>query len=179
MDRNRAVMLLFVFSEAFFFIALILAYLYYHAGTAASTVSPHLDFDRTAVYTIFLLSSSLTLEIAGKGTSRLGSLAWLALTIILGAVFLTGQLGEYARLLTADVSVSRDVFGSSFFTLTGFHGLHVAVGLVILGVVFGLKYSRRFGAIEETALASAKIYWHFVDGVWLAVFTVIYVGAIV
>jgi heme/copper-type cytochrome/quinol oxidase subunit 3 len=182
MNKAKSVMLLFISSEAFFFIALIISYVYYsHAAGTLSTTASYLDVERTSAFTLALLGSSLTVELAGgKGRSNGKKilLPWLIATILFGALFLVGQLSEYVRLIGSDVTVSRDVFGSSFFTLTGFHGLHVLVGLILLSVVFGLIVSGRFKAIESTAFASATLYWHFVDAVWIVVFSVVYLGAI-
>lgn len=176
-------MFFFVGSEAFFFLALIISYVYYsHPGGKLSDSAQYLDFWRTAVFTAFLLSSSLTIAIAEaqlrKGKRRTFQL-WLSATIILGIVFLFGQGSEYSRLIGMDVTVSRDVFGSAFFTLTGFHGLHVLIGLIVLSIILMIISSGKFTKIEGTGLASAAIYWHFVDAVWIAVFSVVYIGAII
>ena len=77
-----------------------------------------------------------------------------------------------------NVTISKNVFGSAFFTLTGFHGLHVLIGLIVLSVVLIMLLTGRFKAIENTALTTASIYWHFVDAVWIVVFSVVYLGAI-
>jgi heme/copper-type cytochrome/quinol oxidase subunit 3 len=103
--------------------------------------------------------------------------AWLGVTIALGAVFLVGQGTEYAALLHEDVTISRNLFGTTFFTLTGFHGLHVLIGLVLLFVLQGLT---RFGGEHQPragAMEAASIYWHFVDGVWVVIFAIVYLWA--
>jgi len=180
-DKNRLLMYLFVGSEAFFFLALIIAFVHYsREGGKLVAEARYLDLAKTSVYSALLIASSFTLMIAEarlRRERRRSALSWLASTIVLGAVFLVGQGLEYARLVHLDVTVSRDVFGSAFFTLTGFHGFHVIVGLVVLGTISGLVASRRFRRIERSAFESAAIYWHFVDVVWIVVFTVVYLGA--
>lgn len=175
-------MLFFVASEAFFFLALIISYVYYsHAGGTLSSSAKFLDYKKTSLFTFFLISSSFTVEMAWakfmKG-KRKTMLMWLATTIILGIIFIVGQGMEYARLMSLKVTISRNVFGSAFFTLTGFHGIHVILGLIALSVLFGLLYSGKFRSLETPAMESIKIYWHFVDAVWLVVFSVVYLGAV-
>ncbi len=180
-DKNRILMLAFVGSESFFFITLIIAYIYYSriTGTLAAS-SKYLDLAKTSVFTVFLISSSFTMmasEARLRKGNRRGALTWLAVTMILGAVFLVGQGMEYARLMQVNITISENVFGSAFFTLTGFHGLHVLLGLVVLSVMFIMIISGKFKSIEVTTLESAAVYWHFVDVVWIFVFTVVYLGA--
>jgi heme/copper-type cytochrome/quinol oxidase subunit 3 len=122
------------------------------------------------------------MELAGARINlnkKRAMIVWLFVTILFGAIFLIGQMSEYAKLISSDVTVSKNVFGSAFFTLTGFHGFHVLIGLIILSIVLGLIYSGKFKSIESTAFKSATIYWHFVDAVWVAVFSVVYIGAII
>jgi heme/copper-type cytochrome/quinol oxidase subunit 3 len=180
----------FVVSEAGFFLVLILAYVFFnlHAQpgpTAAST----LDARKTGAFTACLLASSLTLHQAEKGL-RAGSPSsfrgWLGATIALGTVFMVGQAREYAELFRGGMSVSSNLFATSFFTLTGFHGLHVTLGLVALGVVFGLALAGDFrkpaGSQERapgtSAIEAIALYWHFVDVVWIVVFAVVYLRAL-
>ena len=103
---------------------------------------------------------------------------WLILTFLLGVVFLFGQGSEYVRLVRTDITISQNVFGSAFFTLTGFHGIHVIIGLIILFILVLMMLSKRFKPVESTVLESASLYWHFVDAVWIVVFSVVYIGAI-
>jgi cytochrome c oxidase subunit 3 len=180
MNKNRILMLAFVGSEAFFFLALIIAYVYYSriGGTLAAS-SRYLDLARTSLFTVFLVSSSFTI-MAAESVLRRGKtkavLLWLAVTMALGAVFLVGQASEYARLIGLDVTISGNVFGSAFFTLTGFHGLHVFIGLIVLAIVFAMIASGKFTSIRRTTFESAAIYWHFVDVVWIFVFLTVYIG---
>lgn len=172
---------LIVGTEAMFFLCLIMAFLYMalHSG-----FEPHelgrLDIRTTGVYTVLLIGSSFTLRMAERGYRKSsGSMlkGWLMATLLLGAVFLVGQGREYARLIRENVTMSGSVFGTSFFTLTGFHGLHVLIGLIILGILLCLAF---LGDDDRPvkgggALGTVAIYWHFVDIVWIVVFTVVYV----
>ncbi len=140
MSKIRAAMLLFVASEAVFFILLIIAYVVYHRTSASGAdAARYLDIKRTAIFTVALMSSSVSMWRAGinfdKGKRR-AALGWILGTIALGAFFLIGQSLEYASLIRQNVTISRDLFGTTFFTLTGFHGLHVLIGLVILIELF-------------------------------------------
>ena len=96
---------------------------------------------------------------------------WLIVTILLGAIFLVGQGAEYVRLIRDNITLNGSVFGASFFTLTGFHGLHVLIGLVILSIILALAFLKD----SKSAIRTIAPYWHFVDVVWLFVFTVVYV----
>ena len=185
MNKIRFAMLLFVASESVFFILLMGAYVVYHATSpSAADASRYLDIPRMAVFSVALFSSSFTMWRAGIGF-RTGmpraALAWLAATIALGASFLAGEGAEYVSLIGKNVTVNRDLFGTTFFTLTGFHGLHVFIGLVMLAALFGIGLKR---GIEVTsgplagALEGITIYWHFVDSVWIFIFAIVYLWAL-
>lgn len=178
MDKTKMAVSLFLFSESIFFIILILTYLIFH-GRHAEGLDPHqfLAVGRTGFYSALLLLSSLTMGMAMRGLRREKTgllLSGLAVTIVLGAVFLYGQGSEWYGLVHRDITISRDLFGASFFTLTGFHGLHVVVGLVLLSIVFGISLFHPKRLPKPNAIDSVSWYWHFVDGVWVVVFTVIY-----
>jgi len=177
MNRTRLAMLLFVASEAVFFIPLILVYVVYHTTSpSAADASQYLDIPRTAVFTACLIISSFTMRQAGiyfRTGRRRPALAWLLGTMALGATFLTGQGSEYVSLIREDITISRDLFGTTFFTLTGFHGLHVFIGLIMLGTLFGLELKRAVTGPSQ-AVESVSIYWHFVDAVWMIIFPVVY-----
>jgi heme/copper-type cytochrome/quinol oxidase subunit 3 len=177
-DRNRLGMLLFIASEAVFFLLLIIAFVVYHqeAGNGAE-VAARLDVPRTAVFTLLLMLSSVTVWLAVRGRRRgriATSLAWIAATIALGGSFLVGQGREYAHLIREDVTISRDLFGTTFFTLTGFHGLHVLFGLVLLATLLAGGFSWRGEEPRVTVVENVSMYWHFVDAVWMFVFPVVY-----
>jgi heme/copper-type cytochrome/quinol oxidase subunit 3 len=175
--KSRAVlgMILFVASESIFFLLLLLAYVNFHKTTGA-TAAAMLDPIKTGTFSIALISSSFTLwmaEVARKKESGLVGF-WLLITILLGSTFVAGQGLEYANLLTHHVTISQGLFGSTFFTLTGFHGFHVLIGVIMIALLFGLVV---FGKKHEPTLSgiqSIAVYWHFVDAVWVVIFSVVY-----
>jgi heme/copper-type cytochrome/quinol oxidase subunit 3 len=177
--QKRALLatLLFLASEAIFFAVLIAAYVYY-AGSSPDGPNARkvLDPLKTGFYTACLLGSSATVYFAERAQreARRGVGLWLAATIFLGAVFLYGEMQEYRKLLHENVTVSRDLFGSTYYTLTGFHALHVTVGLVLLGTMLVISLRREAGKPQRAALECVSYYWHFVDAVWVAVFSVVY-----
>jgi heme/copper-type cytochrome/quinol oxidase subunit 1 len=202
---NKIMIKLVVGTEAMFFICLIMAFIYmaFHSGFEPHELNK-LDIRTTGVYTLLLIASSVTLLFAEsclKKEKRRGVKGWLFITLLLGATFLFGQGKEYLRLIRGNVTLSGSVFGTSFFTLTGFHGLHVLIGLIILSVILLLTFLRDrrppdgatpgqkpgppdaptagdkpgTAAGSGGALGTAAIYWHFVDIVWIVVFTVVYV----
>ena len=178
MERNKLAMVLFVISESIFFLLLICAYVFYHrTGGQGPSAASSLDVLKSGLFSAALLSSSVTVWLAEtsfeKQRRRLGG-AWLLATILLGAVFLGGQGSEYAHLLREHVTISRNLFGTTFFTLTGFHGFHVLIGLVLLTILLGLATAGKAYEPTAPAVAAISIYWHFVDGVWVAVFSVVY-----
>ena len=100
---------------------------------------------------------------------------WLGATLALGAIFLAGQATEWFRLVQADrLTPNASLFGSGFFTLTGLHGLHVAVGLIAIGTILVLSRRANFARRGEGALAAVSVYWHFVDAVWAVIFSLVY-----
>ena len=174
---NRAVlgMILFVASETIFFLLLVLAYVNFHKTTGAEAAAV-LDPVKTGLFSLALLASSLTMHFAERARKKESPMLklWLLSTVILGAVFLTGQGIEYAKLLTHNVTISENLFGSTFFTLTGFHGLHVFIGLILLIILLGLAVLGRKQELPLAGVQSVAVYWHFVDAVWVVVFSVVY-----
>jgi heme/copper-type cytochrome/quinol oxidase subunit 3 len=176
-------MALFLLSEAVFFVMLILAYVFVHDAGAGPKAGAALDPARTGLFTVALIASSVTLWRADVNRARSAARRqqiWLAATIALGALFLIGQGREYLRLLHAHVTIDASLFATSFFTLTGFHGLHVFAGLVLLILVsaFASPEERTGRDRRADALTSAGLYWHFVDAVWIVIFSVVYLGAL-
>lgn len=171
-------MLLFIVSEANFFLLLVCAYVFYHrSGGQGPTAAGSLDVVRTGIFSVALFGSSATVWRAGEARlkGRRGGLRlWLLATIALGAVFLIGQGTEYADLLRDHVTISRNLFGTTFFTLTGFHGLHVFVGLVMLTILFAMSFLGDAREPAVPALEGISLYWHFVDAVWVVIFAVVY-----
>jgi heme/copper-type cytochrome/quinol oxidase subunit 3 len=178
MEKNKLGMAFFLGSEAVFFGVLILAYIYYYGAyadgpNAANTLEPV----TAGIFTLCLLASSFTLWRAQKSVEQgrpAGPRMWLLATIVLGAIFLAGQGWEYLRLLGAGVTISRGLFATTFFTLTGFHGLHVFSGLIALATLLGLAGIGRRGGRFPAAVAAGELYWHFVDAVWIVIFGLVY-----
>jgi heme/copper-type cytochrome/quinol oxidase subunit 3 len=174
-DRVLMGMLLFVASEAIFFLMLVLAYANFHKVTGA-TAAAALDPYKTAIFTTALLSSSFTMWLAERAREKESNAVsfWLFITILLGGIFMVGQGFEYYHLVTEKITISRDLFGSTFFTLTGFHGLHVIIGLILLSLLFGLALFGRRHEPTVIGMQAIAIYWHFVDAVWIVVFSMVY-----
>jgi cytochrome c oxidase subunit III len=173
-------MLLFISSELIFFAGLFGAY-----GTIRAAApewpppgAPDLPVLRTALFSMALVSSSFTAHAAVtaiRRDDRMGMLRWLGATIALGGVFLTGQAIEYSGLWADGFGISSDVFTTLFFTMTGFHGLHVIGGLLALALVTGAGRRGEFSAGRHGAVEAVSYYWHFVDVIWVLLFATIYV----
>jgi len=187
-DKNTVAMGSFIASESVFFVLLILAYidLHGHVAPGGPTSATALDVPVTSIYTVCLISSSFTLWKAenalrreqqlqkSEETPRTGTSLWLSLTVLLGAIFLFGQAREYHHLYASGVTVGRNLFATSFFTLTGFHGLHVFIGLIMLLILTGLHAAGEFRRMPASVLEAIGLYWHFVDVVWIVLFSIIY-----
>jgi cytochrome c oxidase subunit 1/cytochrome c oxidase subunit I+III len=177
-DKNRVLVLSLIASEAGFFVILIFAYVFYNlAHGSGPTAASVLDAKTTGGFTVCLLSSSLTLAMAERELHkkhRVPAAGWLTLTVVLGCVFLVGQAHEYHGLWMSGVTVSRNLFATTFFTLTGFHGLHVLIGLIALATILGLVVRGDFDRKPSSALVAVGYYWHFVDVVWIVVFSIVY-----
>ena len=181
MANNKLLIKFFVASESIFFIMLILAYVNFKGTvvdgpTAANSLNPYV----TGLFSLFLLASSFTIWLAGKALRARNHTwlkVWLLVTIVLGAIFIYGQGREWAGLIEQNITISRNVFGTTFFTLTGFHGFHVCVGLIMLSILLGLALFGDFKGPRSDGVEVISIYWHFVDGVWIVVYTVIYAWA--
>ena len=175
-------MILFVAGEVMFFGALFASYftLRDRAGEWPPPGTPEIDLLLPAMLTVALLVSSFTAHRAVqayKAGNRRRLVRWLGLTILLGSVFLVGEATEWARLISEDFTVSSSTYGTLFFTMTGFHGLHLLGGLIILLV--GLRRASIAPLAHQrlASLEAAAYYWHFVDVVWLAVGTSVYLLA--
>ena len=177
-DKNKVGMLTFILSEAGFFMTLILAYLFFYVHPQPGPTPRELDVPRTLIFSVCLFASSFTFwrsEIAMSKQLRSSMLGWLALTIVLGGIFLVGQGTEYWKLFQTGVDVSTNLFSTTFFTLTGFHGLHVLLGLVALLIFLWLAWRGDFASGRESAFEAAGYYWHFVDVVWVFVLLTVYI----
>lgn len=179
-DTAKLAMWVFIASEAVFFAFLIAAYVYFYGAVVhGPSARNSLDPPRTLIFTICLLASSGTLLLAERRLSaghKSGFRLWLVATIALGAAFIFGQAWEYMGLLTNSVNPERNLFGATFFTLTGFHGFHVLCGLISLSVLLILTFVRGFGEKEMSGVGAIAMYWHFVDAVWIVIFSLVYLS---
>jgi heme/copper-type cytochrome/quinol oxidase subunit 3 len=171
-------MWLFLASDCLFFGSFIAAYLLYRDRSLTGPYPEDLfDIPFTSVSAFVLLMSSVSMVLAlaaiQKGNVR-GMQVWLLTTAILGTLFVAGQAYEFTEFHHEGLSLSTNLFGTTFFVLTGFHGAHVTVGVLILMSLF--VYSLRGGIQQKDSLniELAGLYWHFVDIVWIVIFTLIY-----
>jgi cytochrome c oxidase subunit 3/cytochrome o ubiquinol oxidase subunit 3 len=176
----KAGMIAFLISETAFFGTLVAVYFFFLRQTLASRPGPDEVFYLPLVLlsTACLLSSSLTMHMADREL-RHGSprrfLPWWAATIGLGVLFLLGTAREWTELIgTYGLTISTNTFGTCYFTLVGFHALHVTVGVTIMSIVLGLGLRRHITERNAVGVEVISWYWHFVDGVWFVVFTVVY-----
>lgn len=176
--RGRIGMLALIAAEAAIFTIFVVAYLFY-IGKSLTGPMPK-DVLRVPVfYTICLLSSSLTIHLAAKSL-RQGSvlrfgILWVA-TIALGATFMYGTATEWHRLIYQEgLTISTNLFGTTYYSLVGLHGFHVVVGLLSLSIVMAFTLLGSVRAEHAERIDVLSLYWHFVDMVWVVVFTVVYV----
>jgi cytochrome c oxidase subunit 3 len=157
---------------------------------AGQLFKPILNIPVTSISTFVLLVSSLAMVLALAAVENknrplrpnagawdralASSKLWLWMTCILGATFLGFQAYEFTSFVHEGLSIRKNLFGSSFFTLTGFHGTHVTVGVIWLGSLLAIDYKRGLGPKDALQVDIAALYWHFVDVVWIAIFTLIY-----
>ena len=167
-------------SELMFFAALFAMYFTMRAVNQAqwSDYTEKLNVPFAAVNTLILITSSFTCQWgvfkAEKGDVR-GLRRWFTITFILGTVFVAGQVTEYAQLVKEGITLSSSAYGSVFYLTTGFHGMHVTGGLIAFLFILGRTYaSRRFTHRQATSAIVVSYYWHFVDVVWIGLFTMIY-----
>ena len=179
-SRGLVGMFSLIAAEAAIFIIFVVAYLFY-AGKSLAGPMPK-DVLRTPVlYTVCLLSSSLTIHFATRA-ARQGSIRtfrnWWFGTVFLGAAFLYGTAREWYRLIFEEgLTIRTNLFGTTFYSLVGLHGFHVIVGLILLAVVLTVTLLGYVGQEHADRLDVLSLYWHFVDAVWVVVFTVVYVIA--
>ncbi|MFM7447903.1 MAG: heme-copper oxidase subunit III [Leptolyngbyaceae cyanobacterium] len=170
-------LLTFLASESLMFGGLFATYLIFYStyknwppeGTEVELLLP-------AINTIILVSSSFVIhmgDVAIKQNDVAGMRKWYGLTAIMGIIFLGGQVYEYLNL---GYGLQANVFSNCFYLMTGFHGLHVFIGvLLILGVIWRSRRSGHYNASKHTGIEMAEIYWHFVDIIWIVLFTLLYI----
>jgi cytochrome c oxidase subunit 3 len=172
-------MVLFIASEVMFFGGLFGAYFTIRSAAPEwpPPETPHLSAAYAAVLTAILVTSSVTMQLgvwAIRKNEQRRLLLFLAVSLVLGLIFLCLQAYEYANLIEEGMTLSSGVFGSTFYTLTGFHGAHVAGGAAFILIVLLRARSGQFTARYHDTVEMASYYWHFVDVVWLGLFSTIY-----
>lgn len=176
--RGSVGMACLITGESAIFAIFVVAYIFY-IGKSLSGPTPVQVLDLPIFTTICLLSSSLTIWFAEralhKGALRVFS-AWWALTILLAAIFLGGTAKEWYRLIYHDgFTVKTNLFGTTFYSLVGLHATHVIIGLIMLSLVLIFSLLGKIEQHHAQRIAALSMYWHFVDAVWVVVFTVVYV----
>ena len=168
----------FLGSECMFFGSLIATYMIYKGK---DKVGPHpheiLNIPLTSISAFVLLMSSLTMVLALAAIQKKnmgGTRLWLAVTATLGMMFVGFQIYEFSHFAHEGLLLSTNLFGSTFYVLTGFHGTHVTVGVIWLWTLFFLTFTGRIGPGNDLDVEICGLYWHFVDVVWIAIFTLIY-----
>jgi cytochrome c oxidase subunit III len=176
-------MILFLATDAGTFAAGFVYYAFVRVGTWPPGELPPLVSSLVVINTVILLTSSVTFHVAHRSLKRGRKrqfIALLGLTVLLGVIFLGGQLLEYYEFVVAEgFTIGDGVFASAFFGLTGLHGLHVTLGVVLLSIVFVRAHQGHYGPNRDTSVETVGLYWHFVDAVWLFLVAVLYVGATV
>ena len=178
LDHRKMLMWVFLASECLFFGSLISTYLVYQ-GRSLVGPEPHEVFNipYTSVSAFVLLMSSLTMVLAlaalQRGDHR-GLRIWLMATALLGTVFLGGQTFEFTVFVREGVTLGQNLFGTTFFVLTGFHGAHVTIGVIMLISFWVMSMRGKLSQKQSLNVELLGLYWHFVDVVWIVIFTVIY-----
>lgn len=177
-DRGTVGMISLIIGESALFSIFLVAYIFY-IGKSVSGPTPAQVLDIPVFMTICLWSSSLTIWLAERaiehGRMTLFKVFW-ALTIALGGIFLGGTAAEWHRLIYHDgLTISTNLFGTTFYALVGLHASHVVVGLTMLITVLILALTGHVKPEHASRIKTLALYWHFVDAVWVVVFTVVYI----
>ena len=179
LSRGQWGLLSFLVSEVALFGTLIVTYVFYEGrDTVGPTPAEALSLSLVLFTTACLLASSGTVHFAertlGHGNQSGFILLWLA-TIVLGVIFLTGTAFEWRDLIQRHhLTISRNLFGTTYYTLVGLHALHVTAGVLVMIIVLGLALRRQVTTANRAGVGLVSWYWHFVDVVWVVVFTVVY-----
>ena len=187
-DNRKLLMWLFLASETLFFGGLIGTYLLYRNSSVAPPCPQDCVFDGvtyqglfdipfTSISAFVLLMSSVTMVLALSAiqrNDRRGLGIWLLATALLGMTFLAGQAFEFTQFYNEGLSLNTNLFGTTFFVLTGFHGAHVAVGILLLLSVYIVSQRNEWTKEHSLNVELLGLYWHFVDIVWIVIFTLVY-----
>jgi cytochrome c oxidase subunit 3 len=176
--KGKVAMASLIIAESAIFTIFVVAYLFY-VGKSLTGPTPREVLEIPIFYTICLLSSSLTIHFAARSLEnyRQGSFLGLwALTILLGGLFMYGTAVEWHRLIYEHgLTISTNLFGTTYYSLVGLHAFHVTAGLLMLTIVLGLAVAGRVEARQFARVGTLAMYWHFVDVVWVVVFCVVYI----
>ena len=177
-DRGKVAMAALIIAESAIFTIFVVAYLFY-AGKSLTGPTPREVLEIPVFYSICLLSSSITVHLAGRFLERGKRGAFLSmwlLTFILGGLFLFGTGQEWHRLIyEKGLTISTNLFGTTYYSLVGLHAFHLTAGLVMLLMVLIFGLAGRVNQDQSGRVGVLSMYWHFVDGVWVVVFTVVYI----
>jgi cytochrome c oxidase subunit 3 len=176
--RGKVAMAGLIIAESAIFTIFVVAYLFY-IGKSLTGPTPREVLETPIFFTICLLSSSLTVHYAGKLLERGKRGAFLSLwslTILLGGLFLFGTGQEWHRLIfERGLTISTNLFGTTYYSLVGLHAFHVSAGLIMLTIVLIFGLTRRVDEDQFRRVDVLALYWHFVDAVWVVVFIVVYI----
>jgi cytochrome c oxidase subunit 3/cytochrome o ubiquinol oxidase subunit 3 len=179
LSNEKVGMWAFLGSECLLFGALISTYLLFKGQSKPGTIRPKDVFDipYTSVSSFVLLMSSLTMVLAlaaiQRGDHRRTRI-WILTTALLGASFVAGQAYEFTTFVREGMNLRVNLFGSSFFVLTGFHGAHVTIGVLMLLSLYSLSLKGKLPESKAETVELVGLYWHFVDIVWIVIFTLVY-----
>jgi cytochrome c oxidase subunit III len=177
-SRGRVGMLSLIIGESAIFTIFVVAYIFY-IGKSLSGPTPQQVLDIPIFNTICLLSSSVTIWLAERQIER-GRMkafaAWWALTIALGVIFIGGTAIEWHKLIYVDgLTIRTNLFGTTFYSLVGLHATHVVIGLIGLSLILLFTLTGHVSERHSERIQVFALYWHFVDAVWVVVFTVVYI----
>ncbi len=178
LSNTKLAMWVYLGSDCLLFGTLISTYLLLrHRSVSGPQPAQVFDIPFTSISSFVLLMSSLTMALAVAAIKR-GDIhrnrVWLATTAMLGATFISGQVYEFTTFYREGLGYTTNLFGSAFYTLTGFHGVHVSVGIVMLLSLLVMSLRGNLGQDRAESVEIVGLYWHFVDIVWIVIFTVVY-----
>jgi heme/copper-type cytochrome/quinol oxidase subunit 3 len=178
LSNTKLAMWVYLGSDCLLFGTLISTYLLLrHRSVSGPQPAQVFDIPFTSISSFVLLMSSLTMALAVAAIKR-GDIhrnrVWLATTAMLGATFISGQVYEFTTFYREGLGYTTNLFGSAFYTLTGFHGVHVSVGIVMLLSLLVMSLRGNLGQERAESVEIVGLYWHFVDIVWIVIFTVVY-----
>ena len=171
-DRGKVAMICLIIAESAIFTIFVVAYIFY-TGKSLTEPKPGDVLETPIFNSVCLLSSSITIHLAerylGRGNNRAFQTFWLS-TLALGAIFLVGTGLEWNRLIYAEgLTISTNLFGTTYYALVGLHAFHLVVGLIMLAVVLAFSLAGRIGRDQMGRIGVLSMYWHFVDAVWAVV----------